>query len=252
MSSFSADLTGKVILVTGGSRGLGKSMVLAFAKAGADVIISSRKFDACEEVAKDVRKTTGRKALAYACHVANWDELERLADAAYDEFGKVDVLVNNAGMSPLYPSLIEVTEDLYDKVYGINAKGPFRLSAIIGTRMMEAKTGSIINVSSVGSLNPAAFITPYAGAKAALNAMTVGLADAFAPHVRVNVILPGPFRTDVTRDWSDEALEGSMAMLKRLGEPEEIIGAALFLASDASSYVTGAQIKVDGGVSRST
>jgi NAD(P)-dependent dehydrogenase (short-subunit alcohol dehydrogenase family) len=139
------DFTGKVVLVTGGSRGLGRQMVLAFADRGADVVIASRKLPACEEVAREVEKK-GRKALAHACHVGRWDEVGKLADAAYERFGKVDVLINNAGMSPLYPSLEEMSEDLFDKVVALNLKGPFRLSALIGSGMAQGDGGSIINI----------------------------------------------------------------------------------------------------------
>src|SRR4051812_24311365 len=146
------DFTGKVVLVTGGSRGLGRQMVLAFAERGADVVIASRKLPACEEVAHEV-EAKGRRALAVGCHVGRWDEVGKLADAAYERFGRVDVLINNAGMSPLYPSLEEISEDLFDKVVGLNFKGPFRLSALVGSRMAKGEGGSIINVSSTASLN---------------------------------------------------------------------------------------------------
>src|SRR5437867_4771269 len=148
------DLTGRVAIVTGGSRGLGREMVLGFARGGADVVIASRKVDACEEVAREVRRDTGRRALAVACHVGRWADLDALADAAYGEFGRVDVLVNNAGMSPLYDHVENVTEELWDKTIGVNLKGPFRLSAIVGRRMQEGRGGSIINVSSVGAIRP--------------------------------------------------------------------------------------------------
>jgi NAD(P)-dependent dehydrogenase (short-subunit alcohol dehydrogenase family) len=243
------DLTDNVALVTGGSRGLGRSMVLALAEAGCDVVVSSRKQEACEEVAAVVRDRTGRRALAHACHVAHWDELEPLADAAYAEFGRVDVLVNNAGMSPLYDRVVDIDEDLWDKVLGVNLKGPFRLSAVIGTRMAEAGGGSIINVSSSGAVRPYGGIIPYSAAKAGLNAMTMAFADAFGPDVRVNCIMPGAFRTDVTAHWGDEmiAAAGNAVPLKRIGEPDEIVGTTLWLASEASSYVTGAVIPVTGG-----
>ena len=123
------DLSGQVALVTGGSRGLGRAMVLAFAQAGADVVIASRKLSSCEATADEVRATTGRRALPVACHVGHWGQVEALADRAYGEFGRVDVLVNNAGMSPLYDRIENVTEDLWDKVLDVNLKGPFRLPA---------------------------------------------------------------------------------------------------------------------------
>lgn len=241
------DLTGKVALVTGGSRGLGRAMVLAFANAGADVVIASRKLDACQAVARDVEKL-GRRALAVAAHVGQWDDNDRLCESAYAEFGHVDVLVNNAGLSPLAPSLKETGEALFDKVIDVNFKGPFRLSVMVGERMMAGEGGSIINLSSSASFKPEPHFVPYAGAKAAINAMTVALAKAFGPKVRVNCIAPGPFLTDVSGAWRDnEAMKNALG-LKRFGEPDEIVGTALYLASNASSYTTGVVIRVDGGV----
>jgi hypothetical protein len=244
------DLTDKVAVVTGGSRGLGRSMVLAFAEAGADVVIASRKLDNCEALAKEVEASTGRKALPVACHVGHWAECDQLVDTVYDHFGRVDVFVNNAGMSPLYKDLASVSEELFDKTVGVNLKGPFRLGSLVGARMYEAGSGSIINVSTIGSLLASVGELPYACAKAGLNAFTVGLADALAPKVRVNCILPGAFATDITEPWTDEMKSGKMVPLKRLGDPDEIVGTALYLASNASSYTTGALIRVDGGMTR--
>ncbi|MHB8439795.1 MAG: SDR family NAD(P)-dependent oxidoreductase [Acidimicrobiales bacterium] len=243
------DLTGKVALVTGGSRGLGQRIALAYAAAGADVVVSSRKLDACEQVAAQVR-AMGRRSLAVACNVGHWDELAVLADAAYDEFGHVDILVNNAGMSLLYGSLSDVTEELWDKTLSTNLKGVFRLSAIVGERMKRAGTGSVITVSSTGSIRPNGTIIPYAAAKAGVNAMTVGFASALGPEVRVNCIMPGPFFTDVTKHWDLDAFaEGAKRFaLQRGGQPDEIVGAALYFASDASTFTTGAILRVDGGI----
>ena len=242
-------LTGKVALVTGGSRGLGREMVLAFAEHGADVVIASRKSDDCQTLAREVEQKHGRRAIPIACNVADWGQCDALTDAAYAEFGRVDILVNNAGMSPLYPSLSEVSESLYDKVFEVNLKGPFRLSATIGERMAAAVGGTVINISSVGSLKPDPMFLPYAAAKAGLNALTEGLARAYAPEVRVNTIVCGTFTTDISRSWTPEIYEaiGQRVLLGRAGEPSEIVGAALFLASDASSYCTGSLLRLDGG-----
>lgn len=240
------DLSGKIALVTGGSRGLGREMVLAFAQAGADVVIASRKLDACETVALEVEKL-GRKALPVAAHVGQWSDNDGLCEAAYKQFGRVDILVNNAGMSPLAPSLSETSEALFDKVIDVNFKGPFRLSSLIGERMMAGEGGVIINLSSTAAFIPQPHTVPYGGAKAAVNVMTVALAKAFAPKVRVNCIAPGPFLTDVSTVWREnEAFRNSLA-LKRFGEPNEIVGTALYLASNASSYMTGQVLRVDGG-----
>lgn len=242
------DLGGRVALVTGGSRGLGRSIVHGLAEAGADVVIVSRKLEVCRAVAQEVRDCTGRRAEGIACHVGKWSEIDALVDAVYSEFGRVDILVNNAGMSPLYPDPTAITEELYDKVFGVNLKGPFRLTALIGDRMFAGEGGSIINVSSTGSFRPGGTVIPYASAKAGLNAMTMAFADAYAPRVRVNCIVPGPFRTDVAEFWSEEHRSGRNVKLQRIGEPSEIVGAALYFASDASSFTTGSLLRVDGGV----
>jgi len=243
-------LRDKVALVTGGSRGLGREMVLAFAGAGADVVIASRKLDACRMVAAEVEAETDRAALAHACHVGHWDELDGLVDAAYDRFGRIDVLVNNAGMSPLYDRVIDVDEELWDKVLAVNLKGAFRLSALVGTKMAEDDGGSIINVSSAAAERPQPAMLPYAAAKAGLNVLTKGFAHAFGPKVRVNCIQAGPFFTDVSRHWDLDAFESGARTrpLERGGRPEEIVGAALYLASDAASFTTGAVLPVDGGL----
>jgi NAD(P)-dependent dehydrogenase (short-subunit alcohol dehydrogenase family) len=149
-------LSGRIALVTGASHGLGRAMALAFAAAGADVVVASRYEDACQVVADEIAATTGRRGLAVACHVGRWAEIERLASIAYREFGRVDVLVNNAGMSPRYERLVDVMEALYDKVMGVNLKGPFRLTALVGDRMRADGGGSVINISSVAAHTPSA------------------------------------------------------------------------------------------------
>ncbi|WP_116996929.1 SDR family NAD(P)-dependent oxidoreductase [Desertimonas flava] len=249
------DLAGKVALVTGGSRGLGREMVLALAGAGADVVISSRKLDACEELAAIVEDKTGRRALAIAAHMGRWDDVDRLAAESLAAFGHVDVLINNAGMAPLYPRLSAVTEDLFDKVIGVNLKGPFRLGALVGEQMQAAGGGAIINISSIGADHPTMTDLPYAAAKAGLNSLTRGFAVSFGPTVRSNGIMVGPFLTDISKAWDVESFEAHARRrfpLQRLGRPSEIVGTALYLASDESSFTTGAVITVDGGVSVSS
>ena len=238
-----------LLIVTGGSRGLGRAMVDAFAAAGADVVIASRTEQSCVDCAAAVAEKHGVAAFPYGLHVGHWNEIEPFVRAVYDRFGRVDVLVNNAGMSPLYDGVESVTEALLDKVLDVNLKGPFRLTALVGTRMAAAGRGSIINISSAAAVHPRPAVLPYAAAKAALNALTVGFAHAFGPTVRCNAIMAGTFLTDISKAWDMDAFvrRAQGFALRRGGEPEEIVGTALYLASDASSYTTGAVLTVDGG-----
>jgi NAD(P)-dependent dehydrogenase (short-subunit alcohol dehydrogenase family) len=242
------DLTGRVAMVTGGTRGLGRAIIQTLALAGADVVIASRKQEACEEAAAQVR-SLGRRAFAQACHVGHWEEIDALVEAAYDAFGHVDVLVNNAGIAPTYPDPQSVTEELWDKVISVNLKGPFRLTALVGARMVAGDGGSIVNISSIGSVRPTHDILPYAAAKAGLNALTIGFADALGPKVRVNAVMPGPFLTDISREWNHDAFaeQARTFPLRRAGAPGELASAILYFASDASSFTTGSLLAVDGG-----
>ncbi len=240
------DLSGKIALVTGGSRGLGYQMVKAFAERGADCVIASRKLDNCEAVAEEVR-SLGRRALAVQVHAAKWDSIDALIETVYAEFGRIDILVNNAGMSPAMPSH-EVTEQLFDSVLGLNFKGPFRLASQVAKRMADGDGGVIINVTSSGSLMPLPGVVPYGSAKAALNAMSRSLAAEYGPKVRVNTLSPGPFLTDIADAWAPEAREHVPSASGRPGNPEEIVTAVLVLASPASSFTTGAIVRVDGGL----
>ncbi len=241
-------MSGKTVLITGGSRGLGHAMSLGFARHGADIAIVSRKIDSCIEAAGEV-EALGVRAFPYAAHAADWDGLDRMVDAVYDEFGKVDVLINNAGMSPLYSSLDEISEELFDKVIGVNLKGPFRLSANIGTRMAEGDGGCIINISSTASVKASPTSEPYGAAKAGLNALTQSFAHAYGPKVRVNCIMAGPFLTDISKAWDMDAFNERAKTLpvRRGGQPDEIVGAALYLASAGAAFTTGSIIAVDGG-----
>jgi len=243
------DLTGRVAVVTGGSRGIGRAVSFALAAAGAEVVVASRKLENCESTAAEITATTGRRAVPMAVNVSHWDQCGALVERVYEEFGHCEVLINNAGLSPLYPDLTTVTEELYDKTHAVNAKGPFRLATLFAARMFDGDGGSIINVSTAGSWRPDQHDLPYAMAKAGLNALTLGLAGAYNPKVRANTVLPGPFETDITKAWA----EGTMDMvretnpMRRMGQPEDMAGVCVFLAGDASSYVNGAQILCDGG-----
>jgi NAD(P)-dependent dehydrogenase (short-subunit alcohol dehydrogenase family) len=248
------DLSGKVAVVTGGSRGLGRTLVDGLASAGADVVVASRKLDNCQRAAEEVASSTGRRALALACHVGKWEDCDRLIDDVVNAFGRIDVLVNNAGMSPLYPSLPELSQELFDKTMAVNLRGPFRLACLAAERMAARDGGSIINISSIGSLGGGGgkgrggLALPYACAKAGLNVMTLGLAQAYAPKVRVNAVLPGSFWTDVSKHWPDGLVKAEAIPLERIADPREMVGAVTYLASEASSYTTGALLRVDGGV----
>jgi NAD(P)-dependent dehydrogenase (short-subunit alcohol dehydrogenase family) len=246
------DLSGMTAVVTGGSRGIGRMIAQGFAESGADVVIASRKLDNCERVAAEISASTGRRALAVGCHVAEWDQCDALVERVYQTFGRCDVLVNNAGMSPLYNRLTDITEAYYDKVQGVNLKGPFRLGVHFGARMAESGGGSIINIGTIGSLRPGKGEAVYSSAKAGLNALTIALADAYAPTVRVNAILPGPVLTDIATAWSDETKEhiARNIPLGRAGLAEDYIGTAVWLASQASAFVTGTIVRVDGGLGR--
>ncbi len=244
-------LKDKVIVITGGSRGLGKEMAYGCAQAGAHVVIASRKIENCEQVANDLAEKYGVETMAYGLHVGRWDAIEPFVDAVYERFGRVDVLINNAGMSPVYEKNSDVTEQMFDSVMNLNFKGPYHLTALMGERMAAAGRGSIINVSSSGSIRPTPTIIPYAGAKYALNTMTEGFAKAFGPAVRVNTLMSGTMMTDISQAWDIPSMTAGMqntTSLKRIGEPHEIVGAAIYLASDASTYTSCATIRVDGGM----
>jgi NAD(P)-dependent dehydrogenase (short-subunit alcohol dehydrogenase family) len=247
LPSFS--LEGKVALITGGSRGLGQAMSRGFAAAGAEVIVASRKAENCEKLASELTEKYGRRALGVGCHVGKWDDLKNLVDRAYAEFGRVDVLVNNAGVAVPYESLESISEELYDKTLDVNLKSVFRLSTLIGKRMSEGEGGSILNISSIGAIHPTPMAMPYVAAKAGVVNLTQSLARAYGPKVRVNCIMAGRFRTDISKAWDMEQVleEVKASTLQRLGEPEDVVGAALFFASDASSYVSASSLKVDGG-----
>lgn len=244
------DLGGRVAVVTGGSKGLGLAMAKGFARAGADIVISSRKLEACEAAAREI-EALGRRALPVACHVGDWGQCDALIERVVREFGRIDVLVNNAGIAPVAPRLLDVTEALFDKTIGVNLKGPLRLSARAAEHM--PKGGTILNISSVASVRPNSMTAVYAAAKAGLNVLTSVMAQEFAPKgIRVNGIVCGMFWTDSFRAGvpNDAAVDvASRAnVLRRIAQPEEIVGTALYLASAASSYTTGQLLQVDGGV----
>jgi len=244
------DLTGRTAIVTGGSRGIGRSMAIGFAAAGANVVVASRKADACTAVADEI-VAAGGQALAVATHVGHADEIDRLVEATVERFGGISILVNNAA-NALGGTLTNITEAAFDSSYGVNVKGPMLLGARALDHLAASGHGSVINVISAGAFSPGEGLGLYCSGKAALWAITRVMAKEWGPRsVRVNALAPGPFRTDMMAgalsipDFYDQIVASTVQ--KRVAEPEEIIGAALFLASDASSYVTGSALGIDGG-----
>jgi NAD(P)-dependent dehydrogenase (short-subunit alcohol dehydrogenase family) len=245
-------LRGKVAVVTGGSRGLGRAAALALARAGAGVVVASRTLSACEAVAAEI-ESLGQRALAVACDTSRWDDLDRLVEQTYACFGCCHVLVNNAGSTQPPIPLTETTSEFFDELYRVNVKGPMRLASLLAPRMGKAGGGSIINVISAGALKPGGNLGVYCSSKAALQALTRVMAEEWAPiGVRVNAIAPGPFLTDMMHDLAKRIpgfleISAGATMQKRIADPEEIVGAVLFLASDASSFVTAQTLAVCGG-----
>lgn len=246
----SFDLTDRVIIVTGGSRGLGLAASHEFAARGARVVVASRNADACRDAAAQLTSDTGNEAFGIGCHIGKWDDCDRLIAETLTRFGRIDGLINNAGMSPRYGRLEDVTEELFDKVIAVNLRGAFRISVLAGRHMAEHDGGSIVNISSAAALAPSAGELPYAAAKAGLHCLTLGLARTFSPRVRVNTVLPGAFDTDIAKSWPEHIRDRVVAGVPagRLGAPGELVGTLTYLISDASTYTTGASIVVDGGV----
>lgn len=246
------DVSDHVVLITGGSRGLGAAMSVGLAQRGARVIIASRKLAACQQLAARITDAGGQ-AHPLECHVGHWETLDAVVDDAAQRWGRLDCLVNNAGMSPVSPSLLETSETLFDKVIGVNLKGPTRLTALAATAMARTGGGSIVNISSLASVRPTPVTTVYAAAKAGLNALTTATAIEYAQAgVRVNGIICGTFDTDAAAGFvRDPALLPDILRpiaLNRVGRPEEVVGAVIYLLSDASSYTTGSLLTIDGGV----
>lgn len=245
------DLTGRVALITGGSRGIGRAIALGMAEAGADVVVSSRKLQDLEEVAKEIQRL-GRKALPVAAHVGKMEDIKNLVDRTLGEFGRIDILVNNAATNPVFCPILDLEERAWDKIMEVNLKGMFFLSQEVCRRYMKDKGGNIINITSVDGISPDPGLGAYSVSKAGVIMLTKVLAAEWAPYgIRVNAIAPGLIKTKFSQAlWDNPAILDevlSHTPLRRLGAPEDIVGAALFLASDASSFVTGETIVVDGG-----
>jgi NAD(P)-dependent dehydrogenase (short-subunit alcohol dehydrogenase family) len=244
-------LEGKIALVTGGSRGIGRSIALGLAEAGADVVIASRKLPDLEIVAQEITQMR-RKALPVAANVRHLPEIDNLVKQAVDEFGRIDILVNNAGTNVVYDSVFNIDEKAWDIIMGLNLKGYFFLSQAVGRIMRDKGGGSIINTASEAGIRPGAGMGVYSISKAGVIMLTKVLAQEWGQYnVRANAIAPGVIRTRLsTALQTNPIIRGSTedsTALGRIAEPEEIVGAALFLASDASSYMTGQTLVLDGG-----
>ncbi|MFC1927914.1 glucose 1-dehydrogenase [Chloroflexota bacterium] len=243
-------LSGKVALVTGGSRGIGKAIAVGLAKFGADVAVTSRKLPDLEEVAKEI-KGLGRRSMAVATHVGRTEEINNLVPKVKEELGRIDILVNNAGTNPTMASAIDIEERAWDSIMNLNLKGLFFLGQAVARVMKEQGGGKIINVASVAGITPD-ILPVYSISKAGVIMATKVMAQQWAQYnIRVNAVAPGLTKTRFSEAlWSNTAIEKAVmerTPLRRVAEPDEMVGAVIFLASDASSYVTGHVLVVDGG-----
>jgi NAD(P)-dependent dehydrogenase (short-subunit alcohol dehydrogenase family) len=248
------DLTGKVAIVTGSTKGIGRAMVQGLAQAGASVVVSSRKQDLCDQVAAEVASSTGAETLGLACHVGQWDGIPAFVDGVLARFGRIDVLVNNAGINPARVTPSEMTLEYWRKVFSVNLEGPLRTSQLIAPIMRDGGGGSIVNIGTMAAYSGGSNICAYGASKAGLLNLTKSMAMEWAPwRVRVNLLSPGPFMSEMMEGGARTApgyfeLVAGGTFQKRIADPHEIVGPVLYLASDASSFVTGDDISVAGGM----
>ena len=248
------DLRGKVAIVTGSTKGIGRAMVSGLAAAGASVVVSSRKQALCDSVADEVRAESGGDVLGLACHVGDWDAIPAFVEAVQARFGRIDVLVNNAGINPAPVTTSEMTLDYWRKVFAVNLEGPLRMSQCVAPIMRDGGGGSIVNIATMAAYSGGPNVCAYGASKAVLVNLTKSNAREWAEwRVRVNALSPGPFTTEMVEGadrvrpgFKDMIAEGTM--MRRVADPAEIVGPVLYLASDASSYVTGDDISVSGGM----
>jgi len=252
MSQSLFDLTGRVAVVTGASRGLGQHFARALARAGADLVITSRKLDSLQGFKKEI-DSLGRKALPLELDVRDYDSIQRMVEAAHQYYGKIDILVNNAGCNVRKPA-VDVTWDDWNLVVDTNLRGSFFVAQAVAKRMIPRRYGRIINIGSVTTIFGYANITPYCASRGGVKQMTMSLADDWGPYgITVNCLAPGWFKTEQTKvlyenkEWVEYIID--RIPLKRVGQPNDLDGAIVFLASDASAYLTGHTLLVDGGIS---
>jgi len=248
------DLSGKVAIVTGSTKGIGRAMVEGLARAGASVVVSSRKQDLCDTVANEVEAATGADVLGLACHVGEWDAVPAFVDTVTERFGRIDVLVNNAGINPAHMTPTDMTLEFWRKMFSVNLEGPLRMSQCVAPVMRDGGGGSIVNIGTMAAYHAGPGICAYGASKAGLKNLTRTMAMEWAPwNIRVNLLSPGPFTSEMLLGAakSDPGYLDMVAggtLLKRVADPAEIVGPVLYLASDASSYVTADDISVSGGM----
>jgi NAD(P)-dependent dehydrogenase (short-subunit alcohol dehydrogenase family) len=248
------DLSGRVAIVTGSTKGIGRAMAQGLADAGAKVVVSSRKQDLCDQVATEIAEATGAETFGLACHVGNWDEIPAFVDGVVARFGRIDVLVNNAGINPARVTPSEMTLEFWRKVFAVNLEGPLRTSQLVAPVMRDGGGGSIINIGTMAAYSGGANICAYGASKAGLLNLTKSMAMEFAPwKVRVNLLSPGPFMSEMMAGGAKTQpgyldLVAGGTLQKRVADPSEIVGPVLYLASDAASFVTGDDLSVSGGM----
>lgn len=250
------DLTGQVAVVTGSTKGIGRAMAEGLAGAGATVVVSSRKQDLCDVVAGEIERRTGARALPLACHVGDWDAVGAFVSRVRDELGGIDVLINNAGITPSRLTVSSMELPVWRKIFNVNLEGPLRMAQCVAPVMRHGGGGSIVNVGSMAAYSGGPGVCAYAASKAALVNLTKSMATEWASwKVRVNVLSPGPFTSEMVEGAERNApgfkeMIARGTLMGRVAESREIVGPVLYLASDASSFVTGDDISVSGGMQK--
>jgi NAD(P)-dependent dehydrogenase (short-subunit alcohol dehydrogenase family) len=250
------DLTGRVAIVTGSTKGIGRGIVQGLAEAGASVVVSSRKQVLCDEVAAEITASTGATALGLACHAGEWDEIPDFIEQVRERLGRIDVLVNNAGINPAHKRPTEMDLSFWRKVFSVNLEGPMRMVQLTAPIMRDQGGGSVINIATMAAYSGGASICAYAASKAALVNLTKSMAQELAPwNIRVNALAPGPFLSEMVEGVERSTpgykeMLASLNLMHRIADPKEIVGPVLYLASNASSFVTGDEISVSGGMQK--
>jgi NAD(P)-dependent dehydrogenase (short-subunit alcohol dehydrogenase family) len=250
------DLTGRVAIVTGSTKGIGRAMAQGLAKAGATVVVSSRKQALCDEVAREITASTGSPAVALACHAGEWDQIPQFVEEVRERIGRIDVLVNNAGINPAHRAATDMDLEFWRKVFSVNLEGPLRMSQLVAPVMREQGGGSIINIATMAAYSGGASICAYAASKAALVNLTKSMAQELASwNIRVNALAPGPFQSEMVEGVERgqpgyKEMMAGLTLMRRIADAKEIVGPVLYLASDASSFVTGDEISVSGGMQK--